>query len=286
MQIDAFYDERTSTVSYLVHRDGVGVVIDPVLDYTPRSGRTSTESADRLADHIDTLGLRIPYVLDTHAHADHMSALPYFRHRYGATSAIGAGIGGIQAFFADVYGLGEDFTPDGRQFDVLLEDGQVLDAGALQIEALHTPGHTPACISYRIGDALFCGDTLFQPDYGTARCDFPAGSAGDLYDSIQRLFELPGDTRVFTGHDYRPGGRSVAYESTIDEQRRSNVQLDATTSREAFIAFRKERDASLDLPELIVPAMQVNIRAGELPPPDENGRSYLRIPLNTFGAES
>lgn len=286
MQIDSFFDERTSTLTYLVHRDGVGVVIDPVLDYAPNTGRTFTESADRVAERIDGLGLRIPYVLDTHAHADHMTALQYFRHRYGATSGIGAGITEIQCTFAGVYGLGDEFSIDGSQFDVLLEDEQVLDAGPFEIEALHTPGHTPACMSYRIDDAVFCGDTLFQPDYGTARCDFPNGSAADLYDSIQCLYELPDETRVFTGHDYRPGGRDVAFQSTIGDQKRSNVQLGETTSREGFVAFRKERDASLAMPKLILPSIQINIRAGELPDADSNGTAYLRIPLNHFGDRS
>lgn len=283
MQIESFFDERTSTLTYLVHRDGIGVVIDPVLDYAPNSGRTFLESAGRVAEHIDALGLRIPFALDTHAHADHLSGLAWFRERYGARTGIGAGITLIQAHFADVYGLGDDFPVDGRQFDLLLEDGQVLEAGPLAIRVLHTPGHTPACVSYLVEDALFAGDTLFEPDYGTARCDFPNGSAGDLYDSIQRLFALPPETRVYPGHDYPPGGRPVHTGSTIDEHRRHNVQLCAETDRESFIAFRKERDAQLSMPTLILPAMQVNIRAGELPPPERNGRSYLRIPLNLFG---
>ena len=286
MQIEAFFDERTWTLTYLVHRGGDGVVIDPVLDFAPGSGRTWTESAERVAARIDALGLRVSFVLETHTHADHLSAMPFFRERYGAVSATGSLITGIQAFFADLFGLGEDFPTDGSQFDILLDDEQVLDAGSFGIRALHTPGHTPACLSYLIEDALFSGDTLFQPDYGTARCDFPNGSPGDLYDSIQRLFQLPDPTRVFTGHDYQPGGRAVQYESTIAEQCEHNVQLSARTTREEFIAFRRRRDAGLSMPALILPSIQVNIRAGELPPPEPNGRSYLRIPLNVFGDRS
>ena len=283
IRVEAFFDPRTWTLSYLAHRGGVGVVIDPVLDYAPNSGRVWTESAERIVSRIDALGLRIPYVLDTHAHADHLSGMDFFRRRVGAAGATGRQITLIQDFFKGVYGLGDEFVPDGHQFDVLLEDGETLDAGPFAIEALHTPGHTPACMSYRIDDALFAGDTLFQPDYGTARCDFPNGSAGDLYDSIQRLFALPDETRVFTGHDYQPGGREVQYLSTIGEQRRANVQLSGQTSREAFVSFRKQRDAALSMPALILPAIQVNIRAGALPDADPNGRSYLRIPLNVFG---
>jgi len=286
MEIDTFFDERTSTLSYLVHRDGVGVVIDPVLDYQPSSGRLFHESAERIAERIDGLGLSIPFVLDTHAHADHLTGLAFFRERYGARSATGALVTRVQSFFADVYGLGPDFTPDGSQFDRLLEDDETIDVGPFQIRALHTPGHTPACMCFQIGDAVFAGDTLFEPDYGTARCDFPGGSAGELYDSIQRLFALPGDTRVFPGHDYQPGGRPVRFGSTISAHREGNVQLTARTSREAFVAFRKQRDGELAVPNLILPAMQINIRAGERPPPDPNGRTYLRIPLDFFGDRS
>jgi len=283
-RVEAFFDARTWTLTYLAHRNGVGVVVDPVLDYAPNSGRTFHESCMRVARRIDFLGLRIPYVLDTHAHADHLTGLPFFRERYGARTAIGARITDIQAHFADVYGIEDELPSDGRQFDLLLEDGQVVDAGPFAVEAIHTPGHTPGCMSYRIEDALFAGDTLFEPDYGTARCDFPNGSAGDLYDSIQRLYALPGETRVYPGHDYQPDGRPLRYGSTIAQHRQGNVQLSEHTSREAFVAFRKERDAGLDMPNLTLPAMQVNIRGGELPAPEANGRRYLRIPLNVFGA--
>jgi glyoxylase-like metal-dependent hydrolase (beta-lactamase superfamily II) len=263
----------------------VGVVIDPVLDFDPKSARTWTESADRVARRIDALGLRIPFVLDTHAHADHMTALPYFASRYGSKTATGAKIGEIQSFFARALGLGDGFPVDGSQFHLLLEDREELDLGPFTLVAHHTPGHTTACMSFQIEDALFCGDTLFQPDYGTARCDFPNGSAATLHDSIQWIFSLPGETRLFTCHDYQPGGRELQFESTVAEQKRSNVQLDEGTSREAFIAFRKQRDAELEMPVLILPSIQVNIRAGQLPEPEANGTSYLKIPLNVFGAE-
>jgi glyoxylase-like metal-dependent hydrolase (beta-lactamase superfamily II) len=286
LTIESFFDERTSTLTYLVSRDGVGVVIDPVLDYEPHGARVWTESAEHVAASIDRAKLSIPFVLDTHAHADHLSALPFFRERYGAKTVIGAEIGEAQATFRDIFNLGPDFPVDGRQFDRLLGDGETLDVGPFQIEALHTPGHTRACLSYRIEDAVFVGDTLFQPDYGTARCDFPGGDAGTLWDSIQRLYALPDATRLFTCHDYQPGGRPVAWESRVGEQKASNVQLDAKTSREAFIAFRKQRDAQLGFPVLILPSVQVNIRAGALPEPEPNGTIYLKIPINVLGSRA
>jgi glyoxylase-like metal-dependent hydrolase (beta-lactamase superfamily II) len=279
-----FFDERTATLSYLVHAEGVGVVIDPVHDFDPRSGRTWTESAERVARHADELGLRIPWVLDTHAHADHLSALPFFQERYGASTAIGWKITEIQEVFRELFNLGPDVPVDGSQFDRLLHEGERLDLGPFEIEALHTPGHTPACMSYRVGDAVFVGDTLFQPDHGTARCDFPKGSAGALWDSIQRLYALPDETRLFTCHDYRPGGRPLAFESRVAEQRRGNVQLSERTTREEFVAFRTQRDATLDMPRLILPSIQVNIRAGRLPEPESNGVRYLKIPLDRLGA--
>lgn len=286
MQVQEFFDPGTSTLTYVVwdEAERTGVVIDPVLDFDLASGRTATRSADAVCRFIEGESLRIPFVLDTHAHADHLSALPLFRERFEARTVIGADITRVQTVFRDLFHLGDDFPVDGSQFDVLLADGDTLDAGAFAIEALHTPGHTPACLSYRIGDALFVGDALFQPDYGTARCDFPGGSATALYESIRRLYDtLPPATRVFTCHDYQPGGRPVAFESTIAEQRASNVQLNDGTTREAFVAFRRERDASLSMPLLILPSVQVNIRAGRLPPPEDNGVSYLKIPIDALG---
>jgi len=285
MQIQHFYDERTSTLTYVVFDAGarVGVVIDPVLDFDSASGRTWTESAETVAAFLDERRLRVPYVLDTHAHADHITAIPWFKSRYGARSVIGSGISTVQEVFRGIFNLGDTLPSDGRPFDVLLGEGDSLDVGPFVIEALHTPGHTPACMTYRIGDALFVGDTLFQPDYGTARCDFPGGSAAELHDSIMRLHaSFPPETRVFTCHDYRPGGRAVQWQSTLAEQAAHNVQLNAKTSREAFVAFRKQRDATLDMPALILPSIQLNVRAGELPAPESNGVVYLKIPLNLF----
>jgi glyoxylase-like metal-dependent hydrolase (beta-lactamase superfamily II) len=284
MEIEHFFDAATSTLSYLVHDGRVGVVIDPVRDYEPKSARTSWAGAEAIAALAARRRIAIAYAIDTHAHADHMTGLPFFRQRSGAKSVTGEGIGEVQRMFRDLYGLGADFPVDGRQFDVLARDGQRLRAGSLEFEALHTPGHTPAHVSWRIGDVLFLGDTLFSPDYGAARCDFPGGSAAVLFDSVQRIYALPDATRLFLAHDYRPSGRPLMVETTVGEQKRSNVQISARTSREEFVAFRNARDATLEPPALILPSLQVNIRAGELPPPDANGTAYLRLPLNRMGS--
>jgi glyoxylase-like metal-dependent hydrolase (beta-lactamase superfamily II) len=282
MKIQHFFDEPTATLSYVVWDEDarVAVLIDSLLDFDPKSGRTRTRSCEAVARFLDERRLSLTLVLDTHAHADHLTGMPFFRERYGARTGIGAEIRQVQAIFRRIFNLGDAFPVDGSQFDVLLREGDVLAAGPLRVEAIHTPGHTPACMSYRIGDALFVGDGLFMPDYGTARCDFPGGSAEALYDSIQRLYTLPEATRVFTCHDYRPGGRPLRFESTIGEQKRTNVQLSHATTRAAFIELRKTRDAGLEMPTLILPSIQVNIRAGRLPEPESNGISYLKIPLN------
>jgi glyoxylase-like metal-dependent hydrolase (beta-lactamase superfamily II) len=282
IRIGDFFDPRTSTITYVVHDDDAraGVVIDPVTDLDPRSGRISFESCDRVAWYVEEHGLEILYVLDTHAHADHLSGIPYFKERYGAKSGIGSPITEVQRIFRDLYNLGEDFPVDGSQFDRLLRDGDVLEVGPLRIEVLDTPGHTPACVTYRVGDALVVGDTLFMPDHGTARCDFPGGSAAHLYKSIQRLYTFPDETRMFTCHDYQPGGRPLRFESTIGEQKATNVQLNAETALDDFVAFRRERDVQLETPTLMLPSLQVNIRAGVLPEPESNGTSYLKIPLS------
>jgi glyoxylase-like metal-dependent hydrolase (beta-lactamase superfamily II) len=284
MKIQHFFDEHTWTLSYVVHDERAGIVIDPVRDYDPASARTAWTSAERIAAYVDGLRLQIPYVIDTHAHADHLSGLPFFKERYGARSVTGAQIGTVQRAFRDFYDLGPDFPVDGRQFDLLLDEGKRLGFGSLEVEALHTPGHTPAHMSWRVGDAVFVGDTLFMPDYGTARCDFPGGSAAILYDSIQRLYAMPDATRLFVCHDYLPGGRPLAFESTVAEQKRRNIQLDARTAKADYVAFREARDATLAAPALILPSIQVNLRAGELPEPGRNGIAYLKIPLNTLGA--
>jgi glyoxylase-like metal-dependent hydrolase (beta-lactamase superfamily II) len=283
MQIEAFFDGPTSSLSYVVHDGRAAVVIDPLRGYEPKSGRTSWRSAERIGAYLERHRLELAYAIDTHAHADHLTGLPWFRQRFGARTVTGARVGEIQRVFRDFYGLGPDFPVDGRQFDVLLDEGQRLGFGTLAVDAIHTPGHTPAHMSWKIGDAVFVGDTLFMPDYGTARCDFPGGSAAVLYDSIQRLYAMPDETRLFMCHDYQPGGRPVAFETTIGEQKRKNVQLDAHTAKADFVAFRDQRDAGLEAPALILPSLQVNIRAGELPEPEPNGVSYLKIPLDRLG---
>jgi glyoxylase-like metal-dependent hydrolase (beta-lactamase superfamily II) len=284
MKVQHFFDPRTSTLTYVVHdqTSRIGVVIDSVLDFDPKSGRTADESCDAVARYIDAQRLAIPYVLDTHAHADHLSGMAYFKEKYGSLTVIGSHITQVQSRFRDLYNLGQDFPIDGRQFDILLRDEDVLKVGALNVRALHTPGHTPACLTYQMGDALFVGDTVFMPDYGTARCDFPGGSAEVLYESIQRLYALPDDTRIFTCHDYQPGGRALRYQSTVGEERAANIQLSARTTKEEFVAFRMKRDATLDMPVLILPSLQVNIRAGRLPEPESNGIAYLKLPLNVL----
>jgi len=282
MTVQHFFDPTTATLTYVVHDQRTAVVIDPLRDCDPAGGRTAWTSAERVAAYLDERRLAVPWVVDTHAHADHMTGLPFFRERYGARTVTGSRVGEVQAAFRDVYDLGPDFPVDGRQFDRLLDEGDELESGTLRVRALHTPGHTPAHMSWQIGDAVFLGDTLFMPDYGTARCDFPGGSAEQLYDSIRRLYALPDDTRLFACHDYRPGERPLRFESTVAEQKASNVQLSARTTKAEFVALRRRRDATLDPPALILPSLQVNIRAGALPPPAPNGVSYLKIPLDRF----
>jgi glyoxylase-like metal-dependent hydrolase (beta-lactamase superfamily II) len=282
MEIQHFFDQATSTLTYIVHDTKRGVVIDPVLDYDPKSARTSSGSAEAVAKYIAERNLAIPFVIDTHAHADHLTAMPFFKKRFGARTVTGSRIGEVQRIFRDVYNLGSDFAVDGRQFDLLLDEGQGLDVGAFRIHAMHTPGHTPAHMSWQIEDALFVGDTLFMPDYGTARCDFPGGSADQLYDSIQRIYALPESTRLFMCHDYQPGGRDLRFVTTVAEQKQSNIQLNERTTREEYLTFRKTRDAQLEMPALILPAVQINIRAGEFPAREANGTAYLKIPLNVF----
>lgn len=287
-EIEAFFDPDTSTVTYVVFlpEARVGVVIDPVADFEPASGTLSFASAARALAFVREHDLTIPWILETHAHADHLSAAPWLEPRLGAQTAIGRHITEVQRTFRERFHLGDACPVDGRPFDRLLHDGEVLEVGPLRIEALHTPGHTPACLSYRVDDAVFVGDTLFQPDHGTARCDFPGGDAGRLWDSIQRLYALPDDTRLFTCHDYQPGGRALRYESRVGEHKAGNVQLDAKTSREDFVAFRRERDATLAAPRLILPAIQVNIRGGELPEPEANGVVYLKLPVRVEDEEA
>jgi glyoxylase-like metal-dependent hydrolase (beta-lactamase superfamily II) len=285
MEIKSFFDDRTWTFTYVVWdaetRDAV--VIDPVLDYEPQASKTWTESAEEVIDFVKGKELNLHYILETHAHADHLSGSQIIKDAFPeAKIGIGKRITDVQEVFKGVFDLPEDFATDGRQFDLLLEEGETLKAGTIEIDTIYTPGHTPACATYKIDDAVFTGDAMFMPDMGTGRCDFPGGSAEDLYDSIQKLYELPDDTRVFVGHDYQPGGREVKWESTIAEQKANNVQLPEGRSKEEFVKFRTERDATLDAPKLLFQSVQVNVDAGKLPEPHENEVRYLRIPINVF----
>lgn len=279
--IQAFFDEPTNTVTYLVSdpRTRQAAVIDPVLDYDHRSGKASTASADRVLEKARDDGLTIVWVLETHAHADHLSAAPYIRQRTNAQVAIGEHIRDVQTIFRPVFNV-DDVSGNGSEFDRLLKDGETFQIGDLTVEILHTPGHTPACVSYRIGDAVFVGDTLFMPDYGTARADFPGGSARTLYRSIQRLLALPPETRIFLCHDYKaPGRSSYAWETTVAEERARNVHVKEGVEEDAFVTMRQQRDATLAAPTLLLPSIQVNIRAGRLPRAESNGVHYLKIPL-------
>jgi glyoxylase-like metal-dependent hydrolase (beta-lactamase superfamily II) len=280
-EIQSFFDEATSTVTHLVH-DPVtraAAVVDPVLDFDHRSGRVSTRSADAVLAAAHEKGLRIVWILETHAHADHLTAAPYLKSKTSARVGIGAHIRDVQRIFRPVFNL-NDVSGDGREFDHLFEDGEKFKVGELEFEVIHTPGHTPACVSYRVADAVFVGDTLFMPDYGTARADFPGGSAQALYRSIQRLLALPESTRVFLCHDYPgPGRKEPAWVTTIGAQRRDNVHVHAGVSEGDFVAMRTARDATLAAPNLLLPSIQVNIRAGKLPSPEANGTRYLKIPL-------
>lgn len=285
MRIHSFFDPATFTLTYVVFdpdsRDAV--VIDPVLDFDPLSAQTSLVSVEKVLDFLAEQRLKLHYVLETHAHADHLTGAQYLKRRFGAGVVIGALITQVQETFRHVFDLPEDFKVDGSQFDVLMADGQVLGAGTLRITALSTPGHTPACLSYLIGDAVFTGDALFIEDYGTGRCDFPRGSAQALYHSVHdRLYALPDSTRVFVGHDYQPNGRPVRAETTIGASKRLNVQLREETTEAEFVAFRTGRDKTLAPPRLLYPSVQVNVDAGRLPPPHGNGIRYLRLPLNLF----
>lgn len=280
--VRAFFDPATFTVSYVVHDPAskAAAIIDPVLDYNPRNARTSTASADALLAYVESEGLDLQYLLETHAHADHLSASHYLREQTGAPVVIGAQITQVQQLFAAVFEA-DDVTPDGSQFDRLVTEGESLPLGALSIAVLHTPGHTPACVTYVIGDAAFIGDTMFMPDYGTARSDFPGGSAEALYSSIRKILALPAQTRVFVGHDYLPAGRSTyAWETTVAQQRADNVHVHDGVSEGAFVALRKARDAQLEAPVLILPSLQVNIRGGALPPAGPSGQAFLKLPLN------
>ena len=283
-QIEAFFDDATWTVSYVVFDQPGGhcAVVDSVLDYDPKSGRTRTDSADQLIAFVREQNLTVDWILETHAHADHLSAAPYLRKHLGGKIAIGGKITQVQNVFKGIFHLEPEFATNGSQFDHLFEDGDTFAIGTLQAQALSVPGHTPACMAYQVGDAVFVGDTLFMPDVGTARCDFPGGNAHTLYQSVRKLLSLPPETRLFMCHDYPPEGRAAQWECTVADQRARNIHVHDGVSEAEFVAMRTKRDASLAMPVLILPSVQVNIRAGELPPPEANGVSYLKIPLNAL----
>ena len=283
-QVKAFFDPATWTVSYVVFDAPGGhcALVDSVLDYDPKSGRTRTDSADRLIAFVREQNLTVDWILETHAHADHLSAAPYLRKHLGGKIAIGGKITQVQNVFKGIFHLEPEFATNGSQFDHLFEDGDTFAIGALQAQALSVPGHTPACMAYQVGDAVFVGDTLFMPDVGTARCDFPGGNAHTLYQSVRKLLSLPPETRLFMCHDYPPEGREAQWECTVADQRARNIHVHDGVSEAEFVAMRTKRDAGLAMPVLILPSVQVNIRAGELPPPEANGVSYLKIPLNAL----
>jgi len=283
--VTPFFHSPTSTWVYVVAdpQSRQAAVIDPVLDYDWRSARTGTASAQAVLDHLAAQGLELVWILETHAHADHLSGAAWLQSQAGGKIAIGEGIREVQATFKSIFGLGDDFVPDGRQFDRLLSDGDVLSLGSIEGRVLATPGHTSDSVSYLFGDALFVGDTVFMPDGGTARCDFPGGDATELFRSVQKLYALPPQTRVFVCHDYSPGGRQPLCETTIRAQREGNIHLRSDTTEQEFVSMRRARDATLDVPNLIIPSVQVNIRAGHVPPTEGDGVSYLRVPMNRIG---
>jgi glyoxylase-like metal-dependent hydrolase (beta-lactamase superfamily II) len=280
--IKSFFDPATWTFTYVVYdrEGGHAAIIDPVLDYDPKAARTSTTSADLVADYVQEKQLKLEWILETHAHADHVSAAHYLQGRLGGKLGIGDHITQVQSTFAKIFNLEPEFRADGSQFQLLLSEGATLAVGDLSLEVLFVPGHTAACVAYKIEDAIFVGDTLFPPDVGTARCDFPGGDARTLYHSVRRLLEYPAKTRLFMCHDYPPEGRTPRAEISVAEQRDKNIHVHDGVSEEAFVALREARDRTLAKPVLILPAIQLNIRAGELPPPEANGVAYLKLPLN------
>lgn len=294
MTVEGFFDPATCTISYLLFDSGSGdcALIDSVLDYDPKSGRTRTASADQLIARVAALGARVRWLLETHVHADHLSAAPYLKTRVGGEIAIGRHVTRVQDVFGKLFNAGPAFAHDGSQFDRLLDDGDTLALGTLSIRAMHTPGHTPACMTYVVTEAhaahdardaaAFVGDTLFMPDYGTARCDFPGGDARSLYRSIRKVLSLPPATRLYMCHDYQPNGRAIQYASTVADELRENVHIREGVTEDDFVAMRTARDATLDMPVLMLPSVQVNMRAGRLPEPEDNGVRYLKIPLDAI----
>ena len=282
--IKAFFDPETWTFTYVVYA-GVGsacVVIDSVLDYDPKSGRTTTKSADQVIEFISEQQLNLIWILETHAHADHLTAAPYLQSKLGGKIVIGNHITNVQTVFKGVFNLEASFAVDGSQFDHLLQDGESLPFGTLTLKALYVPGHTPACMAYEIGNSLFVGDTLFMPDVGTARCDFPGGDVKTLYQSIQKILSYPEETQLYMCHDYPPNGRPEECCTTVGAEKRANIHVHDGITEEQFVKMRTQRDATLDMPNLILPSIQVNIRAGHFPEPEANGKSYLKIPVNAL----
>ncbi len=283
--VTAFFDPATFTVSYVVREpDGSNcAIIDSVLDYDPAAGRTDTSSADAIVAFVKAENLTVAWILESHVHADHLSAAPYLQEQVGGKIGIGDQITVVQDTFGKVFNEGTEFQRDGSQFDALFKDGDSVNIGKMRVDVMHTPGHTPACLTYVIGDAAFVGDTLFMPDFGTARCDFPGGSAENLFNSIQKILALPDETRVFVGHDYKaPGRDEFAWETTIGEQKALNIHIGAGKPLEEFVSMRQERDATLGMPRLILPSIQTNMRAGQFPEPEDNGVRYLKVPVNTL----
>lgn len=282
--VHGFYDEKTGSTAYVLTDPATrqAAIIDPVLNYNEADAATSTAAADEILAFVEQQGLEVTWILETHPHADHLSAGGYLRDRLGAPMAIGAGVVAVQRLWTSIYNLGDEVPSDGSQWDRLWRDGDSFPLGELRVRVMESPGHTPASVTYIAGDAAFVHDTLFMPDFGTARCDFPGGDARQLYRSIQAILSLPEETRLFTGHDYRPGGRPARWETTVAEQKRDNVHLKACPSEEAFAEMRQARDAGLGLPALMLAALQVNIRGGRLPEAEANGTAYLKIPLNRF----
>ena len=282
--IKDFFDPETWTYTYVVYEGDASpcVIIDSVLNYDPKSGRTSTTSADEVITFVRAHQLTVIWILETHAHADHLTAAPYLQSQLGGQLVIGDHITGVQTVFKDVFNLGDDFRTDGTQFDRLLKEGESLDFGNCSLKALFVPGHTPACMAYEIGDAIFVGDTLFMPDVGTARCDFPGGDARALYRSIQRILSYPAETRLYMCHDYPPNGRPASCTTTVADEKANNIHVHDGISEEQFVKMRTARDQTLEMPTLILPSIQVNIRAGHFPAPETNGTAYLKIPLNAL----
>jgi len=280
--VKAFFHEPTFTVSYVVFEKAGKecIIIDSVLDFDCKSGRTSTTAADEIIAYIHSQELTTAWILETHVHADHLTAAPYLREKLGGTIGIGGQVGSVQSVFKKVFNFGDEMKTDGSQFQRLFEDGEQIKIGDMLLEVLFTPGHTPACVTYKIGDAVFVGDTLFMPDFGSARCDFPGGDARQLYQSIRKTLSFPSETRLFMCHDYGPNGRDYAWETTVAEQRADNIHINDTVDEAAFVNMREGRDADLSMPALIVPSVQINMRAGTFPPAEDNGISYLKTPLD------